>query len=458
MTFNKFKFKLALRVLLLLASLSVLAFLWGSRDWLFMQLITGLVIVGQVLELYHYLNATNRELAKLLLAVKHADFTINFSRKQLDGTYEGLYDVFRVLIQAYRTIKADREAQFRFLQSLIKHVDFGIIAVDARGEVLVINQPALEMLSVQPVKYWKQLAQRNPGFGQAAESLQGNSGRLAEWTWKGQTDTFSLRQTVFTVLEQPYRVISFRSMGAEIDQKELEAWNKLIRILTHEIMNTVTPIASLSDTLLRMMQQDGQLKPSQSFDEETLEDMAFSLHMIKDRSEGILHFVDDYRKLSRVPRPIMQELEAGTLLQGVYQLVQAEAVEQGVTIKLEREATAQYFRADRSLIEQVLINLIKNAMDALSGQDDKVILLSVVAHTSQLLITVTDSGPGVPRHLHKQIFVPFYSSKEEGSGIGLSLSRQIMALHGGNLYLDSAQEPGARFVLLFKKERHGSGE
>lgn len=452
MGFKRFSLRLGIRLVILLAFMIGFAAIWWKQDWLFVQMLIGFFVIGLAAELWWFLHGINRELAKLLLAVKHSDFSIHFSRKQLDSTHEGLYDVFRELIQAYRTIKTDREAQFRFMQSLIRHVDFGILAIDDKGKILLMNQPAQDMLGTLAVQEWQQLLSRNPSFGQAIESLEDSDGRLVEWSFQGRMQPFSLRQSQFSILESHYRLISFRSIGTEVNQKELEAWNRLIRILTHEIMNTVTPIASLSDTLSRMVSHEGETLPVEGMTQEKLEDIAFSLHLIKDRSEGILHFVEDYRRLTKIPRPSKQSLDANSLLEGIALLMHAELKHAGVQLQTQGLDYDLHFPADKALVEQVLLNLLRNAIEAMEQIGEKYIQLRLEEQGNHVIISVQDSGPGIAPQKQAEIFVPFYSTKENGSGIGLSLSRQIMALHGGALYLDPQVEQGACFRLVFPRK------
>lgn len=451
MASNRFALRLGLRLIVILCLMIGFAALWWEQDWRFVQILLAVLIAGLVAELWWFMHGINRELAKLLLAVRHSDFSISFSRKQLDSTHEGLHDVFKELIQAYRTIKTDREAQFRFMQSLIRHVDFGIVAVSDSGKILLMNSPAQEMLGTMRVQEWRQLVSRHPTFAQAIASMEESGSSLVEWTYQGRMQPFSVRQSQFKILETPYRLLSFRAIGSEINQKELEAWNRLIRILTHEIMNTVTPIASLSDTLSRMVSHKGETLPVEGMTQEKLEDIAFSLHMIKDRSEGILHFVEDYRRLTKIPRPNLQPTDANSLLEGVALLMHAELQHAEISLSTQGLNYDVQFPADKALVEQVILNLMRNSLEALEGSEDKQLTLRAEEQSQYLIITVQDNGPGVPIGKRPEIFTPFFSTKENGSGIGLSLSRQIMAMHGGSLYLDTEVEAGACLRMVFPR-------
>ena len=254
------------------------------------------------------------------------------------------------------------------------------------------------------------------------------------------------------MIDKHYKLITLQDINSEIEQKEIEAWHKLIRILTHEIMNSVTPISSLSETMQGMLiNKNGSQKMLVEIRDDTITDILFSLNTIQKRSESLLTFVENYRRLTRVPKPVMQQVQLKPWLASIENLMREELIRESISLVIDLEDENQALNLDPTLVEQVLINLVRNSIHALEGRLDKRIEIKSYQDESATVIEVSDSGKGIPEKELKDIFIPFFSTKKDGSGIGLSLSKQIMSLHGGRIRVRSKVDEGTSFYLTFRK-------
>lgn len=334
---------------------------------------------------------------------------------------------------------------------LVNQIQIGIISVDDSNAVTICNTTAEQIAGVKGLKNWKMVHATNPGFSIPIDQLGAHGRKLMEINAQGDRKIFAVDVKTLIILGKPHRLITFQDINSEIEQKEIEAWHKLIRILTHEIMNSVTPISSLTETMQTLL-QDRQGKPLQSeqIKNETIADLIFSIQTIHRRSEGLLNFVEDYRKVTKVPQPVLEKTSLNELLQQVSKLMGEELGRHGIKLSVSVEDRIQVV-LDPKMVEQVLINLITNAMHSLKGRGPGSIGLEGRDTTDRIIIEVTDNGKGIPEKQLQEIFIPFFSTKKEGSGIGLSLSRQIMSLHGGSIKVDSNVGEGTRFTLSFPK-------
>ncbi len=450
MVSKRFSLLVIIRITLLMLTLTGLAFIFAKTELFFNQIILLSIVIIQVAELIRFITFTNRELAKLLLAIRYSDFSISFKGKKHGKSFQELQDAFVEIIEAFKKVSVEKEAQFRFLKVIVDNVNVGIIAIKEEHQIELMNKTAQTLLGVGVPNYWKQLQQLSPQFSREFSEMDDNERKLVELNVKGDKLQISAHVTRLKILNFRYSIITFQNIKSEIEQKEIEAWHKLIRILTHEIMNSVTPITSLTETMQMMLHKGENLEKSiDEISEEDLADIRFSLETIQRRSEGLLHFVDDYRKLTRVKNLDKEGVDATELLENMAQLMKPELQKEHITLELHLKSAFE-LSIDRKLIEQVLINLITNAKHALKGIENPRITLRTYFRESEKVIEITDNGMGIDESKIDQIFIPFFSTKDNGSGIGLSLSKQIMKKHKGDLSVKSEKDQGASFFLVFK--------
>lgn len=448
---RRFYVLVILRVLLLVVMIFAFAFVFGRADMVINHIIIASVIIVQIIEMIHFVNRTNRELARLFNSIVHHDFSITFRDGTYGKSFKELESSLNAMIESYKAVKIEREAQYHLLQRLVTNINIAIIAVQNNAEISIINPAAEKLIGETGAKSWKILERLKPSFTQLIEEIGDNGRKLAEWKIGGESKMLSIDVSTNLLLDLPHRLIIIQDINQEIEQKEIEAWHKLIRILTHEIMNSVTPISSLTETTQSMLRnKDGILRKASELNDEVISDIEFSLRTIQKRSEGLLNFVETYRTLSKIPKPILAPVEIRSLLASVEQLMREEMSKNKILFTVKVNTTTEVVPMDRILVEQVLINLISNSTHALAGRPEPKIVLSAYDAERSLIIEVYDNGCGIPDKILGHIFVPFFSTRQEGSGIGLSLSKQIMSSHGGNITVKSRPEVGTRFFLRFK--------
>jgi nitrogen fixation/metabolism regulation signal transduction histidine kinase len=449
--YKRFSVGVAIRISLILANVVCLAFILARTELFFTQLVLVLVLIFQVYNLIHFVTRTNRDLAKLLLAIRHQDYSVGFLQQNYnDPSFGKLSDAFGQIIESYKEIEARKESQYQYFKLIVEHVQVGIISLNSRNEVTLMNKAAGQLLKVQHIPTWTHLQEQRAPFTQTVDNLLRGGSGLAEVPIDGETRQFSVGVTHVLLMGEPYRIITFGDIKNEIEGKEIEAWHKLIRILTHEMMNSVTPLVSLTETMLMILQEDdGSQKPLSAITEENISDIRFSLKTIQMRSGSILHFLNDYRQLTRIPVPRIEQVKVAELFESVARLMQGETAKYQVKLIVPAVPPDLTVRADAKLIEQVLINLLTNSLQALEGIENPLIELKVYTNESRMVLEITDNGKGIDADKLSKIFIPFYSTKKEGSGIGLPVSKQIMHMHGGSIKVQSQKGLKTTFGLYF---------
>jgi nitrogen fixation/metabolism regulation signal transduction histidine kinase len=440
---RRFSIQAITRIILIVANALLLAWIFGDMQLFFNQIILGSILIVQVWELIHFINHTNRELARLFIAVKHSDFSATFNQPAMGTSFRELQSSMTDIIQSYRDVKIEKEAQYQFLQLLVNQIQVGIISV-MEENISLINPVAEKIIGVQGVRNWKVLEQMSPAI---ATQLKEDGKRLIEIKSASGIRILSVEVSHLLMIDKSYRLITLQDINSEIEQKEIEAWHKLIRILTHEIMNSVTPMASLSETMQAMLSN----KPSEEIGDETIQDIRFSLNTIQKRSERLIEFVGNYRRLTRVPKPVIQTVDVQSFLSNFENLMREELGRNAIVLTQDINGGRLEVKMDPTLIEQVLINLFRNGIHALEEQIEKRIDIHAYTEDKTVVLEVSDNGKGIPEKELKEIFVPFFSTKKDGSGIGLSLSKQIMSLHGGRIKVSSVVNEGTSFYLVFPR-------
>ncbi|MBL6447973.1 ATP-binding protein [Fulvivirga sp. 29W222] len=448
--YKKFTFKVAARLFMILAVMAAFALIFGDDRLFFNQIILFIVLVLQVVELLKFINHTNRELAKFLLAIKYRDFSINFSKSKIGQSFDELNEAFTEIIDTYKNVTIENEGQFHYLKMVVSNINIGIISLENNENIVLINKPAEQALSAEGVRNWKILKSKQPSFVQEIDAIGDTGRKLINIDVHGENRTLSVDVNSMIMLNKTYKLITFQDIKGEIEQTEIEAWHKLIRILTHEIMNSATPISSLTETMQTMLEKDGKQRPLEELDEETIEDLRFSLKTIQKRSNGMVAFINDYRKLTKVAKPKLESVTVQELFSSIENLMSSQLSKENIRleIRIDKITTMQM---DSHLIEQVLINLITNSIHALEGATNPTIHLKAYKDYDKQVIEIRDNGCGISKKELNQIFVPFFSTKKHGSGIGLSLSKQIMHLHGGNIKVSSELGEGTEIRLFFRE-------
>ncbi len=452
MVFKRFRVVVLARVFLLSATLYLLIHLiFKTQTTLYATiLIVSLIVVYQIYGLIHYVEKTNRDLNRFLMTIKHEDFSQTFLGAGLGSSFEDLKKAFNDVIQKFHQARAEKEEHFRYLQTVVQHVGIGLIAFRNDGKVELLNTAAKRLLRKPGLKNINDLSSISSELLQTLLKITAGQKALVRISDENEMLQLAINATEFVLRDQSFKLVSLQNIQSELEEQELEAWQKLIRVLTHEIMNSVTPIASLAATLNDLVQNFGSSAGDEAAKREYSSDLEGGLKTIQKRSEGLLHFVNAYRDLTRVPRPDLKIFRIAELFRQVEQLMQEETRSQLVRLETVVHPADLELLADQELVEQILINMLKNSVQALKGQKNGLIRLSSrIDDRGRIIIRVSDNGPGIPAELRDKIFIPFFTTKPEGSGIGLSLSRQIMRLHRGTIAVHSKSGEETVFSLRF---------
>lgn len=440
MVLSKFLFTLGLKTLLILATLLAIAYSSVYIELVYTPLVLAVLVVFQVVDLWTFVKRTNDDLARFLLAIQTRDFTARYSHSELDPAEKRLHQAFHLILDRIQQAELERQGQYLYLKSIVEHIPAGVIALNEREEIDLINPEAQALLDLPEVTKWQRL--RNPGTRALEDLLQMYHGesRLMEVSRYGAKKYLSVSLYVFKLHGSFIRLYTLKDIAGEIDQKELEAWIKLTRVLTHEIMNSVTPLLSLTETMISVLSsEDGKAKKLRDLSDETMEDLMESLLTIRQRSSGLLQFVEDYKKFTRVPEPKPELLNLAELLSSLLHLTAPEFRKRHIKFEFHQPESAVEVMADRKLLEQVLINLFANSMQAMETRENAILEVTISSAENRAEIRVKDNGVGIAADKLEQIFIPFFSTKREGSGIGLSLSRQILHKHKGTITVASEE-------------------
>jgi len=438
--------KIVIRVLLLAATSLIMSWTFFGAKTYFLGSFLVFIFVIQCSELIYFLNRTNRKIAFFFDAIRNDDSTLNFPGNTGNKALNELNNSLNKVNELIKKTKFDLEEQEQYFKTILEHVSIGIITYNKRGTIFLSNTTAAKLLQNKHLNHIDQIARTDRKLFSTFKELQPGDNRLVSFNGVNGLAQLSLKSTQFITATEELQLVTIQDVKNEMDTKELESWSKLIRVLTHEIMNTVAPITSLSQTILGYYKNLEQNPPTEKMIANTIK----GLEVINERGTGLISFVDTYRKLTRVPPPEKKPVPLKQLLENTITLISIESENENIDIKSEVNPTDLEVSADKKQISQVLINLVKNSVEALKQIEKGIILLNADVNShGRVQITITDNGPGIPDDLIDKIFIPFYTTKESGSGIGLSLSRQIMLLHGGSLKVVSQPNEKTIFTLEF---------
>lgn len=452
---KNFRFGVIWRTGFLFGTIALWVYLFFSTQYYVSITILGIVIIFQLIQLVRYVEKTNDKLTRFLESIRYSDFSQSFPDRGMGKSFKELNEAFSRVIEEFKKERSEKQESFRYLQTVVQHIGIGLICFNHKGEVELINTAAKRLFQVPTLRNIKSLEEIGEKLLHAVTGLKGGSRTLVRTAIENETLQLAISATEFRMHGDMYKLVSFQNIHTELEEKEMEAWQNLTQVLAHEIMNSITPIASLSDTVYMLLEQNAR-PHNGSFDieKEALKDVKDALNTINKRSHGLMRFVNSYRDFTQIPEPDFELFPIKELLERVRHLNKGEAESQNVMIDIEVDPESLEVAADPQLVEQILINLIKNAFRALEDTENAhVALHGSMDSEGRVLIQVKDNGPGIKETNLEKIFIPFYSTSQPntrgGSGIGLSLSRQIMRMHRGSLTVRSNEEKGTTFTLRF---------
>ena len=441
-----YQWRIVVRVVLLFLTLSAGSFFLVKGWHLYLALLAPLVIY-QVVEFIRYQSKTHEELGQFVEAVHYRDFSRYFDVKHASADIQPLRQGFNEINTTFKVISKEKETQYQYLQKILELVDTGILSYELEsGEVVWMNESLKRMLQLPYLKTIQSLEKRDRVLFEEVSSLQPGESRIGTAHLERSFFKVLLSATAFQTEGKKYKLIAFQNVNEALDETESKAWQKLLSVMTHEIMNSIAPISSLANTLKGRLQQS-LLEPGNPV---AVEDLEVGIETIKRRSEGLLKFAETYRNLNKITQLKLKNVYARELFANLHQLMQPTFEQKNIELEIILRDTDLSFEADPSLIEQVLINLMVNAIEAVKEQENPKIILSADSNEKRkAIIRVADNGSGMPEEVIDKIFIPFFSTKKSGSGIGLSLCKQIMMLHKGNIQVQSVEGRGTVFSLHF---------
>ncbi|MFM7430449.1 MAG: sensor histidine kinase [Flammeovirgaceae bacterium] len=438
------------RIAILVFTIFAFVFVLQDKDRSFILLLALLGAIGfQVMQLVKIMEGSIAKIDSQLDQIRFDEVTTTF---KTDSKEEAVLKVQKEMNDALNKVKVarkEKDSEYQFFKNIVQHVGIGILTFKKDGAIQIINNAAKRLLRVDKVERISELREASDLLVEAFLKLKTGGRELVRLKSGDETIQLSIFAIELTLRGEEVKLISMSNIQSELEEKEMEAWQNLVRVLTHEIMNSVTPISSLAGVVEEELQKKLETNHL-SMQRDEAEDMHLSVQTISKRSEGLIKFVKEFRSLTHIPKPKVLQVAVKPLLDELAMLHKKELADNNIAISVLVEPETMMVLADKTLIEQVLINLIKNAIQAFGEKTDKKI--SLYAHlneTGNVLISVKDNGTGIEPEALEKIFIPFFSTKKTGSGIGLSLSRQIMRQHEGNIAVKSEMGEGTEFVLRF---------
>jgi len=444
-----FFWNVLLRVGLIIATSFVFIWLLGSLEdeWIF-TLVAGIFLLTlQVFLLTRYILKLSKVMEQFMDAVGNVDSPE--VRFHTDGKlFKRLEERSNSLKEGIRARRLEKEKDERILISAINSADFGLFCFNSKGDILFANQAALGLISKKELKRLDQIKSVNEKLWQTMTRVSNGSSRVIRLSPSSRPGIdsepdrlLSVRLKELKIFDETYRLFSLQDIQEELHKNESDSWQKIIRVLTHEIMNAVAPILSLTKSLQSRLQ---------SGDEQEIGKISNGLQIIESTGKGLVDFTEEYRRLSLLPSPKKEAIEVAAAIKGIVLLLETDAENRGIQISTKMETPDLKILADPQQFEMIMINLLKNAFESFEGksQDQQVLIHSKLSR-NRAVITVEDRGIGIPEGLLDQVFVPFFSTKEQGSGIGLSLVRQILNKHDANIHLESKPGEGTKVKLIF---------
>ncbi len=451
MVFSNFSLNIVLRVIVICVLAILLGIVLSTKNWFFTPLVISISIVLITINLIFYLQKTNNDLANFLLAIKQGGFTSQFSHGKRGGAYNKLSEAFNQVISEFQKVSLEKESHYQYLQTINENIGVALISFTEDGKIEMVNKAARALLNKPLMNRIDELGKIDSKLYEVVMRLESGENEMVKVVFGGEVIHLAVQAKVFILKEKTFKLILMQNINSELEEKEVEAWQKLISVLTHEIMNSVTPIVSLASAMNTMLSNtDGAKRDLNSLQHEEIEDVYGSIDTIESRGKGLLKFVNAYKDYSKSPELNYSDFDLVAMIDRIRSLLKPNLEKNGIELKFVSALKSHKVHADSELMEQVIINIIKNAMEALENTNNGVIKIFIKKlETGRTHISISDNGPGIDGDTIDKIFVPFYTTKQKGTGVGLSLSRQILRLHNGNLGVQSKVGEGTAFSLQF---------
>jgi two-component system, NtrC family, nitrogen regulation sensor histidine kinase NtrY len=445
--YKRFEWRIIFQVIYLFITLTVASFLLVKGRYELLVIMVPLIIYG-VIAIFRFLRKAHAELNQFVESVHYRDFSRYFDVKHAPVELQPLRKGFNEINSTFKVISKEKETQFQYLQKILELVDTGILSYrEHNGEVVWMNESLKRMLQLPYLKTIHSLARRDGELYRQVTLLKPGETKIATAHTEKTTFKLLMSATAFQTDGNKFKLIAFQNVSEALDETESKAWQKLLSVMTHEIMNSIAPISSLAETLKYRLQQFA-VRPE--LESGSMDDLELGIDTIKRRSEGLLKFAETYRNLNKITTLNLKKIYVRNLFENLHHLMQPTLDQKNIELEIILKDPDLQLDADTNLLEQVLINLVVNAMEAVKEREEpRIILSAYFANNHRTVIKVADNGTGMSEEVLEKIFIPFFSTKKSGSGIGLSLCKQIMMLHKGNIQVQSIEGQGTAFMMQF---------
>jgi nitrogen fixation/metabolism regulation signal transduction histidine kinase len=450
MGFNKYSLLIIIKVILIFLTLLGAVYFLPKPNRAVTAIFFMLLAISQVIFLIRFFNSVNRDLARFLIELKEQDTTTLYFPENLEKNFKNLKYSFQEISNEIKKSRIEKLSQDQYLNYIIENINEGLISFDEDGKIKIINKSAKHLLQIDYLNSVWDLNKIKDGLAKRLVLSNPGKHELIKLVVKNISYDFLFSISEVKIENQILKIITFQDLKSELEEKEISSWKKLMRVLTHEMMNSLTPITTLSVAIRRILIKDQKLISLNEIESEDLLDIYKNNETIENRSKGLLDFINQYRKITKIPELQKEEVKILPFLQNIEQLFSEEIKKKHIKIQIKAESEL-ICEIDKNLIEQVTINLIKNSLESFKDKEEKVIELYVKEEKGVMLIVIQDNGSGINKDIKDDVFVPFFTTKEQGSGIGLSLSKEIMKKHKGEIYFESAPKRGTIFYLKFPK-------
>lgn len=440
---TKFKTKILLYLIAIVTLITAcVVFAYAEANY-FLLAILVVILFSLLYSLFTLVNLTNKKLTEFLLNIKYDDYEAHYSSETGEPTQQALSGAFNLITDKFRHMRQEKEAQYHFLTNIVESVDTGLICFEDSGETLLMNPALRKVLHKSYIPNLASIAKLDEKLHDAMVSLPSGEKTTVQLRSGKEAVDLAIRKSTMKIGDDRLHLYALSDIRNELEAQEMAAWQKLIRILTHEIMNTVAPVASLASTA------DAMIVKEDSMDPERREEIHMVVRTIQKRSEGLLDFTEKYRSLTKIPEPKFIDTDLKELLERCIVLFSSRIQKQHVVVEKYFPHYQLIISIDPALLEQALINLIKNALDALEETKQPKLIIAIRKQAEgRTAIEISDNGPGISAEVQDQMFVPFFTTKDSGSGIGLSLTRQIIHMHRGTISCSSEVGQGTLFTVV----------
>ena len=409
-----------------------------------------LIILILIINLVWYTNKINKKIVYFFDSVSNDDFSLSLPEYSGDKLLNKLSVNLKRISRQIESIHIENQQQEKYFEAMIEHISVGIMSVNGQGFIINCNSSLKKLLGLNQLTHVRQFEKIDTKLAKTTNEIEVNQEKTVTINSKNGQVTLLVKASTFKTNNEQLKLVSMQDIRKELDEKELDSWLKLIRVLTHEIMNSIAPVTSLSENLCNQFVKDGEPINSNEIDGALVKRTIQGLRVIHEQGQGLTRFVENYRKLTRLPKPEISDVPVKDLFEKTLMLFKSQYSDNYLNISTLLENDQQTIRVDESQISQVLLNLLKNAADALTNTENPRIKLTCrVSENNEVVISVTDNGSGIPPEIVDEIFVPFFTTREEGNGIGLSISKQIMHMHKGSIKVKPTPNKETVFSLFF---------